>query len=113
MTSCVKPLVQNKGPPIVLIHGFDRCVQNMQETKLLYTLFAQVDPEFHAILLFSSCLEWRYGYPLLEESGFETWAVDILGWGFCDLGLFYYSAYCIFFLYLLLCEDFFIFHLLI
>ncbi|AES97040.1 uncharacterized hydrolase YugF isoform X1 [Medicago truncatula] len=56
MSSCVKPLVQNKEPPIVLLHGFD-----------------------------SSCLEWRYGYPLLEESGFETWAIDILGWGFSDL----------------------------
>lgn len=56
MSSCVKPLVQSKEPPIVLLHGFD-----------------------------SSCLEWRYGHPLLEESGFETWAIDILGWGFCDL----------------------------
>ncbi|XP_073221007.1 alpha/beta hydrolase domain-containing protein VTE7-like isoform X2 [Cicer arietinum] len=56
MSSCVKPLVQSKEPPIVLLHGFD-----------------------------SSCLEWRYGYPLLEEAGFETWAIDILGWGFCDL----------------------------
>ncbi|KAJ1389845.1 Serine aminopeptidase, S33 [Sesbania bispinosa] len=56
MSSCVMPLVQSKEPPIVLLHGFD-----------------------------SSCLEWRYGYPLLEESGFETWAIDILGWGFCDL----------------------------
>nr|POF11372.1 trna wybutosine-synthesizing protein 2/3/4 [Quercus suber] len=32
-----------------------------------------------------SCLEWRYTYPLLEEAGLETWAVDILGWGFSDL----------------------------
>ncbi|XP_031386145.1 uncharacterized protein LOC116199790 isoform X3 [Punica granatum] len=29
--------------------------------------------------------EWRYGYPLLEEAGLETWAIDILGWGFSDL----------------------------
>nr|POE51946.1 putative hydrolase yugf [Quercus suber] len=29
--------------------------------------------------------EWRYPYPLLEEAGLETWAVDILGWGFSDL----------------------------
>ncbi|XP_045816789.1 uncharacterized hydrolase YugF-like isoform X1 [Trifolium pratense] len=56
MSSCVKPLVKSNEPPIVLLHGFD-----------------------------SSCLEWRYGYPLLEEAGFETWAVDILGWGFSDL----------------------------
>ncbi|KAL2667116.1 hypothetical protein AAZV13_01G051000 [Glycine max] len=36
-------------------------------------------------LFFSSCLEWRYVLPLLEESGIETWAIDILGWGFSDL----------------------------
>jgi hypothetical protein len=68
------------------------------ETKLVYTFYNHVDPEFHAVLLFSSCLEWRYGYPLLEEAGFETWAIDILGWGFSDLGLFYYFAYCILFI---------------
>ncbi|KAK7400865.1 hypothetical protein VNO78_12173 [Psophocarpus tetragonolobus] len=58
MSSCVKPMMQNKENPnpIVLLHGFD-----------------------------SSCLEWRYTYPLLEEAGFETWAIDILGWGFSDL----------------------------
>ncbi|KAL5123383.1 2-hydroxy-6-oxononadienedioate/2-hydroxy-6-oxononatrienedioate hydrolase [Glycine soja] len=57
MSSCVKPLVQTKETPVVLLHGFD-----------------------------SSCLEWRYVLPLLEESGIETWAIDILGWGFSDLG---------------------------
>ncbi|KAL9276740.1 hypothetical protein ACSQ67_025753 [Phaseolus vulgaris] len=56
MSSCVKPMMQNKENPVVLLHGFD-----------------------------SSCLEWRYTYPLLEEAGYETWAVDILGWGFSDL----------------------------
>ncbi|KAJ0973819.1 hypothetical protein J5N97_015784 [Dioscorea zingiberensis] len=56
MSSCVKP-IQKKGlEPIVLLHGFD-----------------------------SSCLEWRYTYPLLENAGLETWAVDVLGWGFSDL----------------------------
>ncbi|XP_027347353.1 uncharacterized protein LOC113858797 isoform X4 [Abrus precatorius] len=57
MSSCVKPLMQHNASPVVLLHGFD-----------------------------SSCLEWRYTYPLLEEAGFETWAIDILGWGFSDLG---------------------------
>lgn len=56
MSSCVKPLIESKKSPVVLLHGFD-----------------------------SSCLEWRYTYPLLEEAGLETWAVDILGWGFSDL----------------------------
>ncbi|KAL5163210.1 hypothetical protein HKD37_07G020152 [Glycine soja] len=56
MSSCVKPLMQNMVNPVVLLHGFD-----------------------------SSCLEWRYTYSLLEEAGFETWAVDILGWDFSDL----------------------------
>ncbi|GMJ09565.1 hypothetical protein like AT1G13820 [Hibiscus trionum] len=56
MSSCVKPLIQSKQNPVVLLHGFD-----------------------------SSCLEWRYTFPLLEESGLETWVVDILGWGFSNL----------------------------
>ncbi|XP_026386449.1 uncharacterized protein LOC113281802 [Papaver somniferum] len=58
LSSCVKPSVQNEKHPLVLLHGFD-----------------------------SSCLEWRYTYPLLEEAGMETWAVDILGWGFSDLSI--------------------------
>ncbi|KAK9052191.1 hypothetical protein SSX86_028819 [Deinandra increscens subsp. villosa] len=56
MSSCVKPMIQNTTNPLVLLHGFD-----------------------------SSCLEWRYTLPLLEEAGFETWAIDILGWGFSNL----------------------------
>ncbi|XP_056165368.1 alpha/beta hydrolase domain-containing protein VTE7 isoform X2 [Syzygium oleosum] len=56
MSSCVKPLVKGEPNPVVLLHGFD-----------------------------SSCLEWRYTYPLLEDAGLETWAIDILGWGFSDL----------------------------
>ncbi|KAF7124594.1 hypothetical protein RHSIM_Rhsim12G0136000 [Rhododendron simsii] len=56
MSSCVKPLLQTNTTPVVLLHGFD-----------------------------SSCLEWRYTLPLLEEAGLETWAMDILGWGFSDL----------------------------
>ncbi|KQK15370.2 hypothetical protein BRADI_1g22250v3 [Brachypodium distachyon] len=59
LSSCVRPLRQQQdSDPVVLLHGFDRC---------------------------SSCLEWRYTYPLLEEAGLETWAVDILGWGFSNL----------------------------
>ncbi|CAN6477215.1 unnamed protein product [Victoria cruziana] len=56
MSSCVKPLRRTGGRPVVLLHGFD-----------------------------SSCLEWRYAFPLLEDAGLETWAVDVLGWGFSDL----------------------------
>ncbi|XP_059317215.1 alpha/beta hydrolase domain-containing protein VTE7 isoform X1 [Lycium ferocissimum] len=56
MSSCVKPIEQTEANPVVLLHGFD-----------------------------SSCLEWRYTFPMLEEAGLETWAVDILGWGFSDL----------------------------
>ncbi|KAL3636209.1 hypothetical protein CASFOL_020756 [Castilleja foliolosa] len=41
--------------------------------------------QVHHFLSFSSCLEWRYTHPLLEAAGFETWAVDVLGWGFSDL----------------------------
>lgn len=57
-SSCVKPLRHKGTEPVVLLHGFD-----------------------------SSCLEWRYTYPLLEDAGLETWALDILGWGFSDLGI--------------------------
>ncbi|KAI9169545.1 hypothetical protein LWI28_013869 [Acer negundo] len=57
MSSVVKPsILQSETSPVVLLHGFDSC-----------------------------CLEWKYTYPLLEETGLETWAVDILGWGFSDL----------------------------
>ncbi|XP_057482106.1 alpha/beta hydrolase domain-containing protein VTE7 isoform X5 [Actinidia eriantha] len=56
MSSCVKPMLQTNTSPVILLHGFD-----------------------------SSCLEWRYALPLLEEAGLETWAMDILGWGFSDL----------------------------
>ncbi|CAN1314087.1 Uncharacterized hydrolase YugF [Linum perenne] len=59
MSSCVKPLssIQSNATPLVLLHGFD-----------------------------SSCLEWRYTFPQLEAAGLEAWAVDVLGWGFSDLG---------------------------
>lgn len=56
MSSCVKPMIKTSTNPLVLLHGFD-----------------------------SSCLEWRYTLPLLEQAGFETWAIDILGWGFSNL----------------------------
>lgn len=56
LSSCVKPLKRRETDPVVLLHCFD-----------------------------SSCLEWRCAHPLLEEAGLETWAVDVLGWGFSDL----------------------------
>ncbi|XP_027098635.1 alpha/beta hydrolase domain-containing protein VTE7 isoform X3 [Coffea arabica] len=56
MSSCVKPRFQRDTNPAVLLHCFD-----------------------------SSCLEWRRTYPLLEDAAVETWAIDILGWGFSDL----------------------------
>lgn len=110
MSSCVKPLVQSKEPPVVLLHGFDRCLIFARDEICLRHFMIKLSLNFHAVLLFSSCLEWRYGYPLLEESGFETWAVDILGWGFSDLGLFYYFAYCILFVYPFLFEVFYAFN---
>ncbi|KAJ4902371.1 alpha/beta-Hydrolases superfamily protein [Raphanus sativus] len=57
MSSCIKPIVQQHDKsPVVLLHCFD-----------------------------SSCLEWRRTYPLLEQASLETWAIDVLGWGFSDL----------------------------
>ncbi|KAJ0973960.1 hypothetical protein J5N97_015925 [Dioscorea zingiberensis] len=37
------------------------------------------------LFFFMVLTEWRYTYPLLENAGLETWAVDVLGWGFSDL----------------------------
>ncbi|KAL6657638.1 hypothetical protein ACP70R_005418 [Stipagrostis hirtigluma subsp. patula] len=66
LSSCVRPLEQQQGAdPVVLLHGFD----SLDLKSISY----------------SSVLEWRYTYPLLEEAGLEAWAVDILGWGFSDL----------------------------
>ncbi|KAH7366232.1 hypothetical protein KP509_18G069200 [Ceratopteris richardii] len=56
MTSCVKPTIMNNGfSPLLLLHGFD-----------------------------SSCLEWRNAYHKLEEANLESWAFDVLGWGFSN-----------------------------
>ena len=46
----------NTPPPLILLHGFD-----------------------------SSCLEYRRIGPELAEQGIDTYAVDILGWGFTQL----------------------------
>jgi pimeloyl-ACP methyl ester carboxylesterase len=59
MTSCVgspAPAGGEANAPFVLLHGFD-----------------------------SSCLEYRRLFPMLAERA-ETWAVDLLGWGFTDAG---------------------------
>ena len=59
MTSCVgapAPPGGESNAPFVLLHGFD-----------------------------SSCLEYRRLFPLLSERA-ETWALDLLGWGFTDAG---------------------------
>lgn len=47
---------KNKAVPIFLVHGFD-----------------------------SSCLEYRRLGPLLAAQGIDTYAVDLLGWGFSQL----------------------------
>ena len=59
LTSCIggTPLhddAPDQLPPFILLHGFD-----------------------------SSCLEYRRLFPLLSRRT-ETWALDILGWGFTD-----------------------------
>lgn len=87
MSSCVKPKEQLDACPLVLLHGFDR----FGEVKIIRSF--QTLPSFmffvvHHVLSFSSCLEWRYTLPMLEEAGLETWAIDVLGWGFSDLGIF-------------------------
>lgn len=58
MSSYVPPSgthVRSDRPPLLLIHGFD-----------------------------SSCMEFRRLRPRLEERKLESWAFDLLGWGFTD-----------------------------
>ena len=51
-TACVVPATRGRGLPLVLLHGFD-----------------------------SSLFEFRRFLPLVEDSGVETWAVDLYGCG--------------------------------
>jgi len=51
-----KPAKRSSKVPLILVHGFD-----------------------------SSCLEYRRLGPKLAARGIDTYAVDILGWGFSDL----------------------------
>ncbi|BBN17429.1 hypothetical protein MPTK1_7g14470 [Marchantia polymorpha subsp. ruderalis] len=53
LTSTVVSKAGDGKPPVLLLHGFD-----------------------------SSLLEWRRLFPLLEAGGAQSYAVDILGWGF-------------------------------
>mmetsp|Transcript_41128 Transcript_41128/g.97723 ORF Transcript_41128/g.97723 Transcript_41128/m.97723 type:complete len:201 (+) Transcript_41128:98-700(+) len=58
-TACVGPVeakIKTSENPVVLLHGFD-----------------------------SSSLEFRRLYPLLASQT-ETWAVDLIGWGFTEAG---------------------------
>lgn len=90
MSSCVKPLTQsNETNPLVLLHSFDRFISLMNLFHLEYTLVLWLFWVIwiHRVVCPSSCLEWRRAYPLLENAGLEAWAVDILGWGFSDLGI--------------------------
>jgi len=96
MSSCVKPMIQNKENPVVLLHGFDRCSKQASDRICTFSCSSYLWISFHSFSLFSSCLEWRYTYPLLEEAGYETWAFDILGWGFSDLGLLFYFSHVMF-----------------
>eukprot|EP00873_Tetraselmis_striata_P045818 jgi/Tetstr1/466082/TSEL_010668.t2 len=57
-TACVGPASpgHTSTPPVVLLHGFD-----------------------------SSSLEFRRLFPLLEQHT-DTWAIDLIGWGFTETG---------------------------
>jgi hypothetical protein len=87
MSSCVKPLCRSSSEPVVLLHGFDRYLLSVILSFFSLVLFYLFPIDFLQELSYSSCLEWRYVYPLLEDAGVETWAIDILGWGFSDLGI--------------------------
>ncbi|KAL9260483.1 Alpha/beta hydrolase domain-containing protein [Drosera capensis] len=82
MSSCVRPLRHGQSTdPIVLLHGFDGLAATL--CLILTEPHTQFDVSKSS---FTPCLEWRFVMPLLEEAGLESWAVDILGWGFSDLG---------------------------
>ncbi|OAY72751.1 2-hydroxy-6-oxononadienedioate/2-hydroxy-6-oxononatrienedioate hydrolase [Ananas comosus] len=87
LSSCVKPLQQQSMEPVVLLHGFDRyeLIYMVPCSLLLNFDFRSYSAKPLKDLILSSCLEWRYTYPLLEDAGIEAWAVDILGWGFSNL----------------------------
>ena len=89
MSSCVKPVIRSNSNPVVLLHCFDRFVvyESHTNTPWLWNSYFLLSL-IPSIVLLSSCLEWRCTYPLLEEAGLEAWAVDVLGWGFSDLGSF-------------------------
>lgn len=81
MSSCIKPTVQLPDKsPVVLLHCFDRFVCQQDKDNSMSSL-----TEIFFFFWLSSCLEWRRAYPLLEEACLETWAIDVLGWGFSDL----------------------------
>ena len=90
MSSCVKPVIRSNSNPVVLLHCFDRFVvyESHTNTPWLWNSSYFLLSLIPSIVLLSSCLEWRCTYPLLEEAGLEAWAVDVLGWGFSDLGSF-------------------------
>lgn len=87
MSSCVKPLIQREeATPVVLLHSFDRFVAPFIFVQLLYVFYIVLLVFLFKLFVRSSLLEWRCAYPLLESAGLEAWAVDILGWGFSNLG---------------------------
>lgn len=86
---------------MVLLHCFDRFeITSKFVQAITYHLLLLTKKTYHLlnlvyyVVLFSSCLEWRCTYPLLEEAGLEVWAIDVLGWGFSDLGPFTCLFYC-------------------
>jgi len=50
MSSCVKPLVQNKEPPIVLLHGFDRCSKFARDKISFYILCSSWSWIFYCLI---------------------------------------------------------------
>lgn len=94
MSSCIKPVIQGDKEPVVLLHCFDRF--SYANSLLLACFTSMIGGSYLFSLLYelSSCLEWRRTYPLLEDTGVEAWAIDILGWGFSDLGFVFLPYFC-------------------
>ena len=50
----MKPQMQNKETPVVLLHSFDRCSKYAIDKISLHIFYAHFVPEFHAFLFFSA-----------------------------------------------------------
>jgi len=74
MSSCVKPMMQNKENPVVLLHGFDRCSKQVTECVHFY---AQVTFGFHFTLLI---VQLMFRMEIHISVAWGSWLWDMGSW---------------------------------